>query len=188
VNVEKTKGLCDPVALPKTRVDTSVLEGSEQAELISAVDRTEEDASAGVDASIQIDNSKDPSVVMEVYRRREALPQGFAEGSERGRGVGPEGGMEELAVEVVASDAGSGLVIDELEDPSVKKNLTITLEVSTVAGLSCDGQEGKKEECLRRIVVEKHEMGRGEGSVSSEFQQEEDSQSSDWGNCSDYEA
>jgi hypothetical protein len=188
VNVEKTKGMCDPVAPPETKVDNPILEGSEQAEIISAVDRTEEEASAGVEASVQVDNSKDPSAGMEVYRRRDALSQGSAKGSESGRGVGPEGGMEELAVEVVASDVGSGLMTDELEDPSVKKNMTITLEVSTVAGLSCDGQEGKKEECLRRIVVEKHEMGRGEGSDSSEFQQEEDSQSSDWGNCSDYEA
>jgi hypothetical protein len=180
VNVEKTKGMCDPVAPPETKVDNPILEGSEQAEIISAVDRTEEEGSAGVEASVQVDNSKDPSAGMEVYRRR-------AKGSESGRGVGPEGGMEELAVEVVASDVGSGLMTDELEDPSVKKNMTITPEVSTVAGLSCDGQEGKKEECLR-IVVEKHEMGRGEGSDSSEFQQEEDSQSSDWGNCSDYEA
>jgi hypothetical protein len=174
VNVEKTKGVCDPAAIPETRVDTTALEGSEQAELTSA----------GVHASVQVDKSKAPSEVEEVYHRREVLTQGIAKGDERGRGVGPE----ELAGEVMASDAGSGLVIEELEDPFVKKNMTITLEVSTVAGLSCDGQEGKKEECLRRIVVEKHEMGRGEASVSSEFQQEEDSQSGDWGNCSDYEA
>jgi hypothetical protein len=184
VNAEKTKGLCDPAAIPETRVDPTALEGSEQAELISVVDRTGDNASAGVHASVQFDISKVPSEVMEVYHRREVLTQGIEKGGERGRGVGPE----ELAGEVVASDAGSGLVIEELEDPFVKKNMTITLEVSTVAGLSCDGQEGKKEECLRRIVVEKHEMGRGEGSVSSEFQQEEDSQSGDWGNCSDYEA
>jgi hypothetical protein len=185
VNVEKTKGMNDLVAFPETRGDTSVLEDPEQVELFPVVDRIEEDALAGADASVQVDNSKDLSAV---YRRRDVLSQGSAKGFESGRGVGSEGGMEELALEVVARDAGSGLVNDELEDPSVKKNMKRTLEVSTVAGLSCDGQEGKKEECLRQIVIEKHEMGRGEGSVSSEFQQEEDSQGSDWGNCSDYEA
>ena len=91
-----------------------------------------------------------------------------------------EGGMEEISVEV------SRCV--EMEDSPVSKNLKLAVEVSNVAGLSCDGQEGLKVDCLKRIVVEKKVTGRGGGSVSSNVQQEEDSNLREWGNCSDYEA
>ena len=73
-------------------------------------------------------------------------------------------------------------------DSIVKRKQKLTMEVSTFAGLSCDGQERLKEDCLRRIVVEKNEIGGGGGSVSSGSQLEEDSIVRDWGNCSDYEA
>jgi hypothetical protein len=74
------------------------------------------------------------------------------------------------------------------EDSEVEKRLKMSLEVSTVTGLSCDGQEGLKEDCLRRIVVEKYEIGGGDCSGSSEFQQEEDNLVRDGGYGSDYEA
>jgi hypothetical protein len=78
--------------------------------------------------------------------------------------------------------------ISGVEDSEVEKKLNMSMEVSTVTGLSCDGQEGLKKDCLRRIIVEKHEIGRGDCSVSSELQQEEDNLVRDGGNCSDYEA
>jgi hypothetical protein len=89
--------------------------------------------------------------------------------------------MEKSSLEVVANDSG-------VEDSEVERKLKLSMEVSTVTGLSCDGQEGLKEDCLRWIVVEKNEIGRGGCSVSSDFQQEEDSLVRDGGNCSDYEA
>jgi hypothetical protein len=116
------------------------------------------------------------------------MAQGHSKGFESGSGVKLVGGMEETVLEEVGIDDGAGLVSDETEDPYVNNKMKLTLEVSSVAGLSCDGQEERKEECLRRIVIEKHEKGKGGGSVSSDFQQEEDNQGSDWGNCSDYEA
>jgi hypothetical protein len=54
------------------------------------------------------------------------------------------GVMEETTLEDVGNDVGAGLVSDESEDPYVNNNMKLTLEVSSVAGLSCDGQEERE--------------------------------------------
>ena len=64
----------------------------------------------------------------------------------------------------------------------------MAVEVSNFAGLSCDGQERLKVDCLKRIVVERNETGGGGSSGSSAVQQKKDGIVREWGNCSDYEA
>jgi hypothetical protein len=103
-------------------------------------------------------------------------------------GGDPEAGLEEISVEGEVDGTRVGMRIDEMEDPSVTRNLKLAVEVSNIASLSCDGHEGLKVDCLKRIVVEKIGSGRGGGSGSSDVQQEEDNLVREWGNCSDYEA
>jgi hypothetical protein len=92
----------------------------------------------------------------------------------------PEGGREENL-------RGTSRDADKEESP-ITKRVNRTVEVSKWAGLSSDGQEGRKVECLKRLIVEKYGAGGGNGSASSNDQKEEESISGDWGNCSDYEA
>ena len=117
------------------------------------------------------------------------------------------GGHEENSVEGVADESGHGVLelglmgespsmmslerevgvmIEELETPSIKKNLELAVDVGSIVGLSCDGQEGMQLDCLKRIIVDKH--GKGGDNICSDLQQEEDSFVREWGNCSDYEA
>jgi hypothetical protein len=184
VCADKTTGKIDQVESSEIGVVTTVPAVPEQA----IGDRVEEITMAEAGETAQVVNLREPIIVTEVYRRRDDMALGLSKGSESGSGVKLVGGMEETVLEDVGIDAGAGLVSEETEDPYVNNTMKLSLEVSSVAGLSCDGQEERKEECLRRIVIEKHEKGKGGGSVSSDFQQEEDSQGSDWGNCSDYEA
>jgi hypothetical protein len=74
------------------------------------------------------------------------------------------------------------------EESPITKRLNKAVEVSNCAGLSSDGQEGRKVECLKRLIVEKYGSGEEDGSASSNGQQEEESRFGDWGCCSDYEA
>jgi hypothetical protein len=76
----------------------------------------------------------------------------------------------QIFVESEADDIGMGLRINEMEDHYVTRKLKLAEEVSNFAGLSCDGQEGLKVDCLKRIVVEKNETGGGGGSGSSTVQ------------------
>ena len=122
--------------------------------------------------------TRDATAVTEVYRRRDGLIHGHSKGLENTKGVeltlgrvslgvgmldgsDPEGGLEEISVEGEAGDTGVGMRIDEVEDPSITRNLKLVVEVSSICGLSCDGQEGLKVDCLKRIVVAKNETGGG---------------------------
>ena len=60
------------------------------------------------------------------------------------------------------------------------------MEVSSIIGLTCDGQEGIKLDCLRQIIVE--QQGMEGGSHNSVDQHGEESSVQERGNCSDYEA
>jgi hypothetical protein len=95
-------------------------------------------------------------------------------------------GLEVSVVAETADGSGQGLVslnsVDnfELVDSPVSEKMKTTMEVGSVVGLTCDGQEGLKVDCFKRIIVEN--QGRG-GSVDDAILQEEER-----GNCSDYEA
>ena len=93
---------------------------------------------------------------MEVYRRRIGSFQGHSKGIANSIGVNYlEGDKEETPVTVSRCN--------EREDSPVSKILKMAVEVSNYAGLSCDGQEGLKEECLKQIVMEKYGAGGGSG-------------------------
>jgi hypothetical protein len=85
-----------------------------------------------------------------------------------------------------AYDQGVGQSSDE--NSFVESTLKKSMEVSDFAGLSWDGQEGRKKECLRRIVVDKTEIGRGGDTIISDFQQAVNNMGRFWGNYSDDEA
>jgi hypothetical protein len=95
-------------------------------------------------------------------------------------------GLEVSVVAETADGSGQGLVsLDsvgnvELVDSPVSEKMKTTVKVGSVVGLTCDGQEGLKVDCFKRIIVEN--QGRG-GSVDDASLQEEER-----GNCSDYEA
>ena len=55
------------------------------------------------------------------------------------------------------NDQGKGL------DSPASKELKLVWEVKGIAGLSCDGQEGKLKDVLGKLVANKH----GKGAVSS---------------------
>jgi hypothetical protein len=95
-------------------------------------------------------------------------------------GISSEGGLEENPV-----DSSRGV---DKEDSTIIRKLNRAGEVSNCAGLSCDGQEGRKMDCLKRIIVEKSGSGGGGGSVNSNAQQVEESIIGEWGTSSDYEA
>jgi hypothetical protein len=74
----------------------------------------------------------------------------------------------------------------EPEVSPVTKKLRRAGEVGSIVGLSCDGQEGLKMNCLKRIIVE--QQGGEGGSSNPVDQQEVESSALERGNCSDYEA
>jgi hypothetical protein len=76
------------------------------------------------------------------------------------------------------------VVIEELADSPVTKNLKMALVVGGVTGLS--GPEELKVGCLKKIIVDKH--GQRGGSNCEGSQQEVESLVQVRGNCSDYEA
>ena len=78
-----------------------------------------------------------------------------------------------------------GEVNEELESSPVLQELLLVKEVSRLAGLSCDGQEGLQEECFKWILAEKH--GQGGGSFHTTVQQEEECPSRERENSSDYD-
>jgi hypothetical protein len=97
-----------------------------------------------------------------------------------------EGDLVETPLQ--GGDYDQGVSQSNNENPLVENTLKLSLEVSNVAGLSCDGEEGRKEECLRRIVIEKAKTGCGEDTVNSDFQQAGNNMGRFWGNDSDDEA
>jgi hypothetical protein len=113
-------------------------------------------------------------------------------GSDSSVGVLSMGGPEESVVAETVDGSGQGLGSLDLVGNSVKeasptsKKVKKTVEVGSVVGLTCEGQEGLKVDCFRRIIVEN--QGSEEGNVDDVYQQEEESGAQERGNCSDYEA
>ena len=172
-------------------------EAAVQEDGISATEKNAETdiVEVGETDSVEVVMEHETNSGMEVYRRRAGSLQGHSKGTANSNGVVlimgdipskgglvdeniVEGDMEETPVVVCRSA--------EREESPVSKNLKMAVEVSNITGLSCDGQEGLKVECLKRIVVEK--LVTGGGKVNSNVQQEEDSNLREWGNCSDHEA
>ena len=157
--------------------------------------------------STQGNEPRDTSVFKEVYRRRDGstttpvkgtelsflkegldprLKEGVFEGSVVGEPLG-----EPFLCSPDRGEVSEGLsltddeVNEELESSPVMQELLLVKEVSRLAGLSCDGQEGLQEECLKRILVEKY--GQGGGSFHTTVQQEEERSSRERENSSDYD-
>jgi hypothetical protein len=159
--------------------DPPALESSEQKDSDPMVVSTDEVIPAGED-KIDLPCSKENEDVLEVYCRRDASPKGKSKVMQSEYGSFRKGDMVET------SDQGVGQLNDE--KPLVKTTLMRAMEVSKVTGLSCEGQDGRKEECLRCIVVEKIETGHGEDTGTSDFQQAVNNMGRFWGNDSDDEA
>jgi hypothetical protein len=87
---------------------------------------------------------------------------------------------------------GQGLVLSgsvgtvELVVSPTSKKVNLTEVVGSVVGITCDGQEGMKVNCFKRIIVDN--QGREGGSFADAVQQETVSCDQERGNCSDYEA
>jgi hypothetical protein len=102
-----------------------------------------------------------------------------ASGPDSPEGVASEGGLEECVVEETVDGSGQGLLsLSSLGNSGpdalpISVNLRLTEEVGSVVGLTCDGQEGMKVACFKRIIAEKH--GKEGGSLHVADQQEEKS-------------
>jgi hypothetical protein len=111
--------------------------------------------------------------------------------SDSPEGVDSVGGLEESGVAETVDGVGQGLVSSdavgnsELVVSPTSEKMKTSVEVGNVIGLTCDGQEGMKVDCFKRIIMEN--QGRGD-SFDEVFQQEEESGAQEGGNCSDYEA
>jgi hypothetical protein len=100
--------------------------------------------------------------------------------------VAAEERLEECVVEETVDAHEQGLYLGNSE-PDVlpcSLKLRLTEEVGSVIGLTCDGQEGLKVNCFKRIIAEKH--GKDGGSFYAADQQE--SCVGERGNYSHYEA
>jgi hypothetical protein len=87
---------------------------------------------------------------------------------------------------VVILKRKAGVLIEERADSPIGGRLDLAEEVGGIIGLTCDGQEGLKRECFKKIIVDN--IGRGEGSLGAIAQQEAEKIRRERGNCSDYEA
>jgi hypothetical protein len=98
------------------------------------------------------------------------------------------GGQEESYVEDLAEDPGLVVLAPNSlgEASPVMKNLRLTKEVGSIFGLSCDGQEGLKMNCLKQIIVD--QQGIEGGSPTSVDEQDVENSVRERGNCSDYKA
>jgi hypothetical protein len=96
------------------------------------------------------------------------------------------GGQEESYVEDLAEDPGLVVLAPNSlgEASPVMKNLRLTKEVGSIFGLSCDGQEGLKMNCLKQIIVD--QQGIKGGSSTSVDEQDVGNSVQERGNCSDY--
>jgi hypothetical protein len=66
------------------------------------------------------------------------------------------GGMEKVTETYMqGGTVDQGVGQSNAENPFFENTLEKSMEVSDIAGLSWDGQEGRKEECFRRIIVDK---------------------------------
>jgi hypothetical protein len=95
--------------------------------------------------------------------------------------VGGQEGADDESRQGVAAVSGQGVLeLGSVEgrgaepEPSVvTRKLDRSMEVSVIAGLSCDGQVGRQIDCLKRIIVKKN--GEGEDSIHPADQQTGDS-------------
>jgi hypothetical protein len=185
VHTGEDVGQTDVVNIVVMEAEPSALESSEQKDTDPMVDSTDEVIPDGED-KIDLSSSKENEDVPEVFCRRNVSPKGKSKVMQGEHGSFRKGDMEETSLQRGTYDQGVGQLNDE--NPMVKNTLKRAMEVSKVAGLSCEGQEGRKEECLRCIVVEKIETGHGEDTVTSDFQQAVNIRGRFWGNDSDDEA
>jgi hypothetical protein len=185
MHTEEVVGSLDFVGFSMTEVAPSAMVVSVQNVIDPPIISANKVVPAG---AVRVDQacSMENTVLLEVYSRKDALKQRSLKGMLSDNGNLKEGDMVETPLQGEDYDQGVGQ--SNNENPLVENTLKMSLEVSNVAGLSCDGEEGRKEECLRRIVVEKVETGCGEGTVNSDFQQADNIMGRFWGNDSDDEA
>jgi hypothetical protein len=142
----------------------------------SVIDRGTKAVMAEAEANVQVSNFKGGELSLCCD----------SSGTDSSAGAVSGDGLEVSIVAETADGSGQGLVsFDsagnfEMVDSPVSKKVKTTEEVGSVVGLTCDGQEGLKVDCFKRIIV--GNQGRGD-SVDDTFLQEEER-----GNCSDYEA
>jgi hypothetical protein len=173
------------VAISEKEVATSERVVSVQNVIDPIVDRGDEAIPGGEEKVAQV-CSLETTAVLEVYRRRDAPSQWNLKLRHSDSGDFIEGDMAETSIQGGAYDQGVGQ--SSVEYTLVESTLEKSMEVSDIAGLSWDGQEGRKEECLRRIVVDITKIGCGGDTDISDFQQAANSMGRFWGNCSDDEA
>ena len=150
--------LTDNTTYSKAGVFHSVFKAPVQGEGDTAAEQSAEMVSTEVGKAEQVSLFREANSGMEVYRRRAGSTQGHLKGavypSELDLNLGDtspggdlmagnslEGEMEENPMEICRS-------VDREESP-MSKNLKLAVEVSNYVGLSCDGQEGLKVECLK---------------------------------------
>jgi hypothetical protein len=185
VHTEEVVGSSDLVGISMTEVAPPAMVVPMQNVTDLPIISADKDVPAGA-VRVDQDCSMENTALMEVYRRKDALEQGSSKGRLSDNGNLKEGDMVETPLQ--GGDYDQGVGQSNNENPLVENTLKLSLEVSNVAGLSCDGEEGRKEECLRRIVIEKAETGCGEDTVNSDFQQAGNNMGRFWGNDSDDEA
>jgi hypothetical protein len=138
----------------------SAMEESVHLTATSDIARGLESVLTGAEESIQVSNLEGGDPLMGCAASGSVLPEG----------VISEGGLEESVVVETIDSPGQGLVLSEV--------------VGSVVGITCDGQEGMKVNCFKRIIV--GNQGERETAVDDAVQQE--TVRSERGNCSDYEA
>jgi hypothetical protein len=151
------------------------------------VDSGDETTLGGEEKSVQV-CSLETTDALEVYCRRDTPAKRNSKLRNRDSGDSTEGDLAESSLQggVYVQEVGQSSVDNTFVECSLEKSM----EVSDVAGLSWDDQEGRKEEYLRRIVAAKTESGRdGDTNTNiSDFQQAANSMGRFWGDCSDDEA
>jgi hypothetical protein len=158
---------------------------SVQNEIDPVVVSGDEATPGGEEKSVQV-CSLETTAALEVYCRRDTPSKRNSMLRNRDSGDYTEGEMAESSLQggVHVQEVGQSSVDNTFVECSLEKSM----EVSDVAGLSWDDQEGRKEEYLRRIVAAKTESGRDGDTNISDFQQAVNSMGRFWGNDSDDEA
>jgi hypothetical protein len=185
VHNRECMGSTDMVGNKVSEAGPSVLGVPEQNVTDLIINSDDEVIPAGEDKIIQtcyMENSD----VGEAYRGRDTSSKGKSKVLISENGSCNKGNMEENSLQSGTYDQGVGQLNNE--NPLVENTVKMSMEVSKVAGLSWEGQEGRKEECFRRIVVENFESGRGVDSINFDFQPAAKIMGRFWGNDSDDEA
>jgi hypothetical protein len=145
---------------------------------------------AGKDTILSVDSSAADSVV-EATLAGSSLICGSVDSEVPDVVVSGDGQVESY-VEDSAEDSGHASLAQipmgdgEVEASPVSKILRNTVEVGSIIGLTSNGQEGRKLDCLRKIIVE--QLGTEGCCHNSVDQHGEESSAQERGNCSDYEA